>query len=268
MILVMTASVKPAEVRQLCITDAETRLKQYRAALDYYIRCEKFDKIVFCDNSNYSYEYNEELQLAKHKKIQLEILKFNSNCKEIEKYGKGYGEGEILKYVILNSCLMKEEDYFYKVTGRLIIKNISFIIKRHEHSALFNRNLYSYKSLDTRFWGIKKEEYIHHLMEAYKKVNDNQGNYIEMVYKKELEKANIKYKSFCVFPLVDGYSGTIGKKYRETKWYTKIVYNFLCHFDLFNSEQGFCIAFVLYNVVMCKKEVLDAYYLYWTNNVN
>lgn len=268
MVLVMTASVKPAKVGQLCITNAEIRLRQYCAALNFYICCEKFDKIVFCDNSNYAYEYDKELQLAKNKKIQLEILKFNSNYEIIEKYGKGYGEGEILKYVILNSSLMKEEDYFYKVTGRLIIKNISSIVKKHEYSALFNRNLYSFKSLDTRFWGIKKEEYIHHLMDSYKKVNDNQGNYIEMVYKKELEKANIRYKSFYVFPLVDGYSGTIGKKYRETKWYTKIVYDFLCHFDLFNSERGFCIAFMLYNVVMCKKEPLDSYYLYWINNVN
>lgn len=268
MILVMTASIKPAQISQLCLTDVETRLKQYCSALRFYIKCNKFDKIVFCDNSNYSYEYKIELQLAEYKKVQLEILKINSDYECVEKFGKGYGEGEILEYVILNSRLLKTEDYFYKITGRLIVRNIARLIKKNNETALFNRNLYAYKSLDTRFWGIKKEEYIHCLLESYKKVNDDKGKYLEMVFKRDLEKASVKYKSFCAFPLIEGYSGTVGKAYMETKWYTKIIYDFMCYFDLYNSEKGFCVAFMLYNVIMCKKEVVDVYYSYLTNNAD
>lgn len=266
MILVMTATVKPAKISQLCLTDTEIRLKQYCTALNYYINSKKFDRIVFCDNSDYPYEYKQERQLAQRKHVQLEILKFKSSYGCIEQYGKGYGEGEILKYVMLNSHLMKSEDYFYKVTGRLIVRNLDFLVKKNNKTARFDRNLYSFKSLDTRFWGINKEVYIRYLMESYKKVNDNKGNYIEMVYKKEMEKANIQYKPFRAFPLIEGYSGTIGKVYRETTWYTRIIYDFMCFFEQFNTQKGFCIIFVLYNVVMCKKEMMDSFYTYLVNN--
>lgn len=268
MILVMTACVKPARISQLRLVDAEERLKQYCSALHFYIQCKKFDKIVFCDNSDYFYEYDKELQLAKEKKVQLEILKFKSDYRAVEQYGKGYGEGEILHYVMLNSRLLETEDFFYKVTGRLIIRNIFSLINKKNKTALFNRNLYAYKSLDTRFWGMKKEEYIQYLLESYKKVNDNKGKYLEMVYKKDIEAAEIEYKSFRVFPLVKGYSGTIGEIYNETKWYTKIIYDFMCYFNLFNSIEGFCLAFVLYNVTIRKGRAIDAYYSYLIHNVD
>ena len=53
MILVMTASVSPANVKQLCIKDPEIRLGQYCAAIHFYIKCKQIDKIVFCDNSDF-----------------------------------------------------------------------------------------------------------------------------------------------------------------------------------------------------------------------
>lgn len=267
MILVMTASVKTAKINQLCIRDTEIRLKQYCDALRFYIKSKKFDKIVFCDNSNYGYEYDEEQRLAKKKNVLLEILKFSSNYELVEKYGKGYGEGEILKYVIENSCLLKEEEYFYKVTGRLIIKNISALVKKNNMTACFNRNLYADKSFDTRFWGIKKNDYIQCLLESYKRVNDDNGRYLEMCYKRDLEKATISYKSFNKFPIINGYSGTIGKKYHEVTWYTKIVYDFLCFFNIYNSERGFLVAYLLYHVVICKRTIMDVFYSYLINNV-
>lgn len=268
MILIMTATVQPAKINQLCLRDTKTRLKQYCSAIKFYIRCKAFNKIVFCDNSNYPYTYETEQKLAEAENIYLEILKFRSDSDLIEKYGKGYGEGEILKYVINNSHLLKNENYFYKVTGRIKVKNVSILVKNNKETAVFNRNLYTYKSLDTRFWGIKKNDYIHFLMESYKAVNDEQGRYLEICYKKDIDKAKIPYKSFLLYPSIDGYSGTVGKKYNETKWYTKIVYDFLCYFNLFNTEEGFFIAYSMYNIVICKNKMIDVYYSYLVNNID
>lgn len=269
MILVMTASVSPANVKQLCIKDPEIRLGQYCAAIHFYIKCKQIDKIVFCDNSDSLYGFESEQKLARKNNVRLEILKFKLDYKMVEKYGKGYGEGEILKYVMTNSQLLENEDYFYKVTGRLIVKNISLLIrKNHKKEALFNRNLYAYKSLDTRFWGIKKSDYIQFLMESYNKVHDNKGIYLEMCFKRDLDKANIQYKSFCVYPVINGYSGTLGKKYKETNWYTKIIYDLMCYFNCYNSEKGFFVVFLIYNIVFCGQKTMDVCYTYMVNNVD
>lgn len=268
MLLVMTASVRPAKIEKLCLTDTELRLKQYCFALQFYIKCRKFNKIVFCDNSNYPYEYDAEQQMAQKRGVQLEILKFNSSYELIEKYGKGYGEGEILEYVILNSCLLKEEEYFYKVTGRLVIKNVAFLVKNTSKIARFNRNLYAEKSLDTRFWGMDKEEYTRTLMWSYKKVNDNKGRYLEMCYKRDMDAAAIKYQPLPLFPIIDGYSGTMGEKYNETKWYTKLIYDILCHYNLYNTEKGFLVVSLLYYVVLRKRKWIEVLYLYLINNTD
>ena len=268
MILVMTASIAAAKISQLSLKDTQTRLKQYCTALQYYIKCKKFDKIVFCDNSDYSYRFNGERELAREKHIQLEIIKFKSDYKNVEKYGKGYGEGEILKYVIEHSQLLAEEEYFYKVTGRLIVRNIAALIRKENEKGQFNRNLYAFKSLDTRFWGMKKSDYIDVLMESYKSVNDDRGRYLEMCYKKDMENLSIPYKSFRVFPIIEGYSGTAGIKYCSTKWYTKILYDFLCYFDVYNREIGFLFAFLLFNTVIRQRKVIDVYYEYLIYNTD
>lgn len=268
MILVMTASVQPANIEQLCLTDAEVRLKQYCAAIQFYIMCKKFDKIVFCDNSAYCCGYETEQKLAKEKGVELEILRFQSDLDKVEKYGKGYGEGEILKYVFENSKLLENEIYFYKVTGRLIIRNIARLVNKNNEIALFNRNLYAYKSLDTRFWGMRKNDYEHCLMESHTRVNDKKGKYLEMCYKRDIERAGITYRSFCRYPVIDGYSGTVGEKYRETKWYTKMIYDLMCHKNVFNSEEGFLIVYVLFRRVIGHEKMVDAYYSYLINNLD
>ncbi len=268
MVLLMTASIEAAKISQLVLRDTEKRLKQYCYALQFYIKCRKFNKIVFCDNSNYCYNFEGECALAKRLNVQLEILKYNSDYEYVEKYGKGYGEGEILKYIMDHSQLLEGENYFYKVTGRLIVKNVTVLVKKGNEIARFNRNLYAHQSVDTRFWGMNKKDYENILMESYKKVNDSKGRYLEICYKKDMEYASLFYKPFCAFPRIEGYSGTIGEKYHETEWYTKIVYDLLCRFGMYNSEKGFFIAFLLFNVVIRKRKVIDVYYEYLIYNTN
>lgn len=267
MILIMTASVSPAKIRQLSLRDVDERLKQYCSALQFYIRSKRFDKIVFCDNSNYDYEYLLEKKLAEEKGVLLEILKFTSEYNLVEKYGKGYGEGEILKYVLSNSYLLQTEEYFYKVTGRLIVKNISKLVKKKETCTRFNRNLYANKSVDTRFWGMAKQQFTQYLIDSYKKVNDENGIYIEKCYKIDLEKNRIDYKPFRCFPNICGFSGTIGKEYKETNWYTRFLYNMLCFAQIYNTEFGFGVVVLAYNVIIRKKEFTETYCDYLLNNM-
>ena len=67
-------------------------------------------------------DFNYYYLLAKQNNITLEVISFMGDIRQMKK-GKGYGEGEIIRYTVC-SLLMKECKYFIKSTGRLKIKNI------------------------------------------------------------------------------------------------------------------------------------------------
>jgi len=214
MLCVLTACVAPGNVQYLELRDRKERLRQYVRALNFYIKSQQIKKIVFCDNSNYGYSYQRERELAEKYGKQLEILKYEEDEAMVSRKGKGYGEGRILEFVLRNSELLREEKYFYKITGRLIIKNIDEIL-RHETTKCnyFNRNMYCYQTVDTRFFGVNKETYQKHMVKAYQRVNDGRGRYLEHCFWETLQNKEIPYRNHVPFPIITGMSGTVGKRY-------------------------------------------------------
>ena len=67
--------------------DPEYRLWEYLSTIQYYINTQLFDKIIFCENSNY-YLNNWAIleQLAYNKGVQLELLQFYGDVTSIKKY--------------------------------------------------------------------------------------------------------------------------------------------------------------------------------------
>ena len=98
MIAIVTGTIKPmAQMGQLVLRDEKERLKQYKEGLEFLLLSGAFDKIIFCENSNYGMQEFEKLrQTAKEHHIQMELFSFAGDAKRAELQGKGYGEGEIM----------------------------------------------------------------------------------------------------------------------------------------------------------------------------
>lgn len=236
-IVILTGCIEPADVYGLMLCDSKERLKQYLKSIRFYLQCDSLNKIVFCDNSGYEYDYQKEYQLAEKNNKELEILTYREEYEKVKKRGKGYGEGQILKYVLDNSSLLKEEDYFYKVTGRMIIKNIDKIIENEKKEInYFNKNLYTYGVIDTRFYGIKKDIYTKYFLQVHDRVNDKMGRYLEHCFMHVLDSKKISYKCHAYFPVIKGISGTKGKEYMETYGAQKTLYDVLCKYNLYNHK--------------------------------
>ena len=122
----------PREVPFLEINDYNVRLNQYLEAIEFYIKYTKVKDIAFVENSNFTYDYSDVYDLAKNHNKNIEILAFEGDHKKTSEYGKGYGEGEIIKYFYINSELLKRHGYFIKVTGRFKLLNIDEILKSLE----------------------------------------------------------------------------------------------------------------------------------------
>lgn len=240
MIIILTGCIEPGNVYNLKLRDCNERLRQYQKAIQYYIRCNSINKVVFCDNSAFSYDYKKEYQIAQKYNKQLEVLSYREDDAKTQKKGKGYGEGRILEYVLSHSSLLRTEIYFYKVTGRLIVRNIDQIIGREvTRNNYFNKNLYTYNTIDTRFFGINKEIYQRYFLHAYEMVNDRHGRYLEHCFIQIMNRNRIPYRCHALFPDIEGISGTLGEKYVEAGRAGRCLYNCLSRLNLYNKKYGY-----------------------------
>lgn len=230
MILLITGCINVDEkTPYVFLKDSEKRLEEYKKTIKWALSKTAFDKVVFCENSNFNLDINEFSTLANYKHKKFEYLTFKGDNKKITTQGKGYGEGEITEFFIKNSLLLKNEDYFYKLTGRLQILNINKITKNKPKNYFMNRYLNG--QVDTRFYCVSKKTYINKLLNTYKKVNDSAGYYLEHAFFDDLTKVN--YRSFRIKPLFYGISGSTGRIYNDKNSYIK---NILCFFNIYNNR--------------------------------
>lgn len=126
--LIMTATIQPplnAPELQRC--DPELRLEDYLKSLDFYLDIDKkyIDKIIFAENSGSDLSRLKQLVQKKANK-QVEFISFVSQCDPL--LGKGYSELNILDKATTESELIMENDFIWKVTGRLRVINLEKII--------------------------------------------------------------------------------------------------------------------------------------------
>lgn len=236
-VLLLTATIRPQEKRYTALQNQWLRLQQYMESLKYYIVDTNIKNIVFCDNSGVDFNKEELVLLADKYGKELEIIQFIGNRDMIAQYGKGYGEGEIVEYAIHNSRLLKREDYFIKVTGRLKIKNIDVIASKLDiNKVYFNKTVNTEEMIDTIIYCIPKITYIKWFMDEYKQVNDKAGRCIERIYKEIVYKKEIKFDNLPRYPFIEGISGTTGKKYQKNFGWKRVVYNLLSKWNMLNCH--------------------------------
>lgn len=226
MLAIITGTIRPnGQVGQLVLKNETERLQQYKDALLFTIQSKAFSKIVFCENSNYGTECFADLKEDADKYgAMLELLSFAGNSEAVLKCGKGYGEGEIMDYVFANSSLLAGELSFVKMTGRLKVVNIKEICKRINSGKCYfnipNRTIRDY--YDTKLYAMPIAVFDKYFRNAYDKVRDDEGIYLEKVYTGILAEQKIQVKNFPGYPRVIGMSGSLGYDYGYTEWKCRI----------------------------------------------
>lgn len=213
--LLMTACMNPNGMSFTKLQDVNERKRQYVVALQYYLENTRFH-IVFCNNSG---EDLSEISPQKYDN-RLEMLSFSGNNYDVN-LGKGYGEFGIIKYALEHSQVVKKADVIIKVTGRLIVANLSEVYRWHRLvygrnkgflcvEGRFSRNFY-----DSRCFMADKEFYVKNFLEGKNDINDMKGYYFEhFLFDKAVNLPKDYLVSFFVFPLeFVGYSGTTGLPY-------------------------------------------------------
>lgn len=219
--LVITWSTTPKNVPFLFMSDPKIRLYENILGLAAWILDGTFSNIIIIDNTELNLNKDKLKKIGFEFNKEIDFYSFEASYDKISKFGKGYGEGEILKFAIDNVEQVYNTTNFVKMNGKQYVPFFEFYFS-NELKEFFNLHYIANKfAIDTRFYNIKREYYYSNLIDAYKEVNDHEERYLEhVVYEKTLDRTNF----FIPFePFVLGKQGSINKNYGD---YPKIIHEF------------------------------------------
>lgn len=123
-VLIMTATLTPPPMA-VARHDPATRLRDYAQALSHNLAlpAERFDRIVFADNSDSDLTPLLELTRRENSDKRVELLSFQANDHD-PALGKAFGEFRILDTALEASVCIAPDDHVWKTTGRLRCLNI------------------------------------------------------------------------------------------------------------------------------------------------
>ena len=239
--ILITSAVKvSAPISKL--RNQEIRINLTLKAIEKWLLIDKTMRIVICDGSGVDFSKKIHSYFPSSK---IEFLHFENNGSLVAKYGSGYGEGEIIKYALSHSSILKNTPIFAKCTSKLNVNNFKKIAKNFNGSFICQctfsnirliRSFFDYRSvrkiellgIDTRFYIVKKDIYIKIFQNAYKDVRHEKKYYLEHAFYTAANDG--KLKNFIAdFPfLINGVSGTLNIEYRKIGIlrYSKSLLNF------------------------------------------
>ena len=234
------------------VTGIEQRLFQYLWSIEYAIdHYNKVTHIIFCENTDYNYDYSVLKEKASRKGKFFETLPFKGDYDIIQQKGKGYGEGEIIKYAIENSKYLRTCQSFYKLTGRLLVANMDRIISGtlsvnafdFHPGAIYNRKR---GHVETLFYKTDKNLFQIYLNDAYREVDEAKFRYLEHIFYQRLKGLNLK--SFRIFPDISGQSGTTGKEYSRP-YHMQLAEKFFYAIGIHNLQKNPMEKFLFYLLI-------------------
>lgn len=212
-VILLTACVNPGGMPFTVLNDTSERLRQYREALDFYLN-ETTLPIVFCENTlcDFSEDYKEYIASGR-----LEYITFDGNNFDKSR-GKGYGETLIMEEAFRHSWLLDQCNFVVKITGRLIVRNISQLVK--DNRRMFTDTIQTFypnnNMADSRLVILPKLFCIDDFLARKDSINDTEGYYFEhLLYDAVISRKKYIYVPFLHVPLIDGVSGSTGNLYKS-----------------------------------------------------
>lgn len=178
--------------------------------------------LVLCDGSNFDLSPLVQLRFPN---ADIECLHHTNSSDKISLYGKGYGEGEIIKYALNNSAKLMASSTFIKCTGKLWVENFDQCLKEWNgifmSDAHFSKSFNPYLSridyIDTRFYITDKKFYIENLLNLYLETSHQKDCSLENIFLKRINAIKLTNFIFMSSPIICGVGGGSGTYYKNNK---------------------------------------------------
>jgi len=217
--ILLTSCVKVSD-HSVSLKDENDRIKFTIESIEKWLAISPDFRLVICDGSNFDFS---KIVIERFPEADIECIYFQNNKEMVGVYGKGYGEGEIVRYAISNSAYLKESDYFAKCTSKLWVENFFDCIKSWNGRFLtkgYFSDVFSFKNtqfsyIDTRFYLVSKSFYLQNLESEYLNVGGERGLSLEHCFRNVILKNGFENVLFNVPPVICGVGGGSGKYYKN-----------------------------------------------------
>ena len=217
--IILTCTINPGKMPNLVRKNIETRLEDYKKSFNFWINNKYVKKIIFIENSGYDLTFFKNLAKSNQNK-EIEILSTDSNNFLDKKRGTGLGEHTCLKEIFDLSTISKKTNYFIGVTGRHCVKNFNTLLKDiiSNKTDIYINLSDNLKFSDTNIYGGSKKFFLEYVIPETKKSSDIENYYFENQVANATLKATsdgLTLSKTPVYPDIEGYIGTNGKKYKQ-----------------------------------------------------
>jgi hypothetical protein len=218
--VLLTSSVVVMD-HSVALKSAADRVSFTLESVDKWLDIHPDLRLVICDGSGYDFRGH---VTSKHPGREVECLNFVNDKGLIKQYGKGYGEGEIIKHALSRSAYLQDSAWFAKCTGKLWVDNFLHCLSEWNNLFMckaFFSNVFSLKRtrfeyVDTRFYMANKDAYLKYFSNAHLNVGGERGASIEDRFKEVVLQNGLKHILFASPPAISGVGGEAGKYYNNS----------------------------------------------------
>lgn len=218
--ILLTSSVIAMDT-SVALKNQELRIFHTLESIAKWSKISPNNQFVICDGSGFDFA---PLLKERFPTLNIESIHFMNEEDLIKKHGKGYGEGEIIRYALAHSHFLKETDWFIKCTAKLWVENFIPCLKQWNGSFLckaFFSNVFSFKEtsleyIDTRFYMVSKKFYRENFSDLYINLGIDDGSSIETEILKRLRQLNLNNFIFKTPPIISGVGGGSGRYYNTS----------------------------------------------------
>ncbi len=203
------------------LKDTEERIRLALESVREWLKLDPALPIVLCDGSNHDFSAAASEQFPG---ATIECLPFENKQELVRQYGRGYGEGEIVRYALNHSRLIAEAGCFAKCTSKLWVANFK------ECAATWNGRLLlkgvflhvfsplrptEFSYIDTRFYIASCDLYHQYFEHAHLQIRKDEGHGLEECFRDVFLANRLGQVLLPIPPVICGVGGGTGTYYRN-----------------------------------------------------
>lgn len=218
--LLLTSSVVAHDVA-VRLRDTGARLHHALESIGQWLRIDPELPIVLCDGSNYDLANDVRKRFPS---ASIECLAFENNQALVKEFGRGWGEGEIVKYAIRHSQLIQAAGCFSKCSSKLWVENYKECLRYWNGEVLLSGiflNAFSpfkptvFKSIDTRFYVASIATYKRYFADAHIIMDSRAGHGLEDSFFDIFMQQGLTRSLLPIPPVICGVGGGTGAYYKN-----------------------------------------------------
>jgi len=205
----------------VALKDTQERIRLTLESIREWLKVEPSLRIVVCDGSRHDFTSAVAEQFPA---AAIECLHFENPQALVRQYGRGYGEGEIVRFALENSRFIAQAGCFAKCTSKLWVENFVACAAGWQSGLRFKAVFLDVFSpfkptrlayIDTRFYITSCKDYRQHFQDAHLRIRKDDGYGLEECFRDIFLEQGFRGSLFTLPPVICGVGGGTGVSYRN-----------------------------------------------------